>query len=75
MAGSADSRTCLTLTSSAIRSVNGASDPASGCAMVSEASGSRTRSALALRSPSAVLQAARARSMAPVSSSSAGQPP
>ena len=44
LAGSAESSTALTLTSSAIRSVNGASDLASGWAMTSDASGSRTRS-------------------------------
>ena len=62
----------MTLTSSAISPVNGASDSAAGCAMVSDASGSRTRSWCALRRPSAVLQTERTRSIAPASSCSSG---
>src|SRR6266851_7384381 len=72
LAGSAESSTVLTFTSSEVSETNGASDLASGWATTSDASGSRTRSWCALRSPSAVLHTARARSMAPVSSSSSG---
>ena len=72
LAGSAASRsTAFSFTVLAISSVrNGASDSASGWAMTSDASGSRTRSWCALRRPSAVLEMARTRSMAPVSSPS-----
>ena len=62
----------MTLTSSAISPVNGASDSAAGWAMVSDASGSLTRSWCALRRPSAVLQTERTRSIAPASSCSSG---
>ena len=64
----------MTLTSSLISSANAVSAGAAGCATVSDASGSRTRSCRALRRPSAALHTARVRSIVDSSDESDGQP-